>query len=75
MRFWNCFDSVVFLFFFILFLDIVDLENKLKSAVVGGQPRKNKAWKKILIVVEGVYRQDIDTYLNDQSINSTWLLG
>ena len=56
MRFWNCFDSVVFLFFFILFLDIVDLENKLKSAVLEGQPRKNKAWKKILIVVEGVYR-------------------
>ena len=36
---------------------MVDLENKLKAAVVEGQPRKNRAWKKILIVVEGVYRQ------------------
>jgi 7-keto-8-aminopelargonate synthetase-like enzyme len=33
-----------------------DLEEKLKAAVVDGQPRKNRAWKKILIVVEGVYR-------------------
>ena len=38
------------------FTDMVDLEMKLKAAVVDGQPRKNRAWKKILIVVEGVYR-------------------
>ena len=32
------------------------LEKKLKDAVVHGQPRTHRAWKKILIVVEGVYR-------------------
>ena len=36
---------------------MVDLENKLKAAVVEGDTRKKRAWKKILIVVEGVYRQ------------------
>lgn len=35
-----------------------DLEEKLKAAVVDGQPRKNRAWKKILIVVEGVYSME-----------------
>jgi 7-keto-8-aminopelargonate synthetase-like enzyme len=38
------------------FADMVDLENKLKAAVVEGDTRKKRAWKKILIVVEGVYR-------------------
>lgn len=33
-----------------------DLEKKLKSAVIHGQPRTHRPWKKILIVVEGVYR-------------------
>lgn len=36
--------------------DMEDLENKLKTAVVFGQPRTHRPWKKILIVVEGVYR-------------------
>lgn len=38
--------------------NMVDLENKLKDAVVQGQPRKNRPWKKILIVVEGVYSME-----------------
>ena len=40
----------------LLFVDIQHLEKKLKDAVVHGQPRTHRAWKKILIVVEGVYR-------------------
>ncbi|XP_060573155.1 serine palmitoyltransferase 2-like [Ruditapes philippinarum] len=36
--------------------DMVDLEKKLRAAVVHGQPRNHRPWKKILIVVEGVYR-------------------
>jgi len=36
--------------------DMEDLEKKLKSSVIQGQPRTHRPWKKILIVVEGVYR-------------------
>ncbi|XP_052106800.1 serine palmitoyltransferase 2-like [Mytilus californianus] len=38
--------------------DMEDLENKLKTAVVFGQPRTHRPWKKILIVVEGVYSME-----------------
>ncbi|XP_031835315.1 serine palmitoyltransferase long chain base subunit [Nomia melanderi] len=34
------------------------LESRLKSAVVFGQPRTGKPWKKIVIVVEGVYSME-----------------
>jgi serine palmitoyltransferase len=33
-----------------------DLEKKLRTAIVYGHPRTNRPWKKIIIVVEGVYR-------------------
>lgn len=36
--------------------DMKDLETKLREAVCEGQPRTHRPWKKILIVVEGVYR-------------------
>ena len=36
--------------------DMVDLERKLGDAVVCGQPHTYRPWKKILIVVEGIYR-------------------
>lgn len=32
------------------------LEKLLREAVVYGQPRNHRPWKKILIVVEGIYR-------------------
>lgn len=35
---------------------MVDLEKKLKEAVIYGQPRTHRPWKKILIVVEGIFR-------------------
>ena len=35
---------------------IKSLENVLRRAVTEGQPRRLRAWRKILIVVEGVYR-------------------
>lgn len=35
-----------------------DLENKLKEAIVEGQPKFHRAWKKILIVVEGVWSME-----------------
>lgn len=38
--------------------DMVDLEKKLRQAVVHGQPRTHRQWKKILIVVEGVYSME-----------------
>lgn len=36
--------------------DMVHLERLLREAIVSGQPRTHRPWRKILIVVEGVYR-------------------
>ncbi|VDP92627.1 unnamed protein product [Echinostoma caproni] len=36
--------------------DMDDLERILEEAVVYGQPRTHRPYKKILIVVEGIYR-------------------
>ena len=41
-----------------LLLDMASLESKLKEAVIYGQPRTHRAWKKILIVVEGIYSME-----------------
>jgi serine palmitoyltransferase len=38
--------------------DIRDLENKLKKAIIEGHPITRRPWKKILIVVEGVYSME-----------------
>ena len=38
--------------------DIDSLESRLKEAVVYGQPRTHRPWKKILIVVEGIYSME-----------------
>lgn len=46
----------------VILLDMDDLEKKLKDAVIFGQPRTHRAWKKILIVVEGIYRYVINSY-------------
>ena len=34
------------------------LDQKLREAVIQGQPRTYRPWKKILIVVEGVYSME-----------------
>ena len=34
------------------------LEEKLRQAVVEGQPRTYRPWRKILIVVEGIYSME-----------------
>ncbi|ELU16750.1 hypothetical protein CAPTEDRAFT_165279 [Capitella teleta] len=38
--------------------DMVDLERKIRDAVINGQPRTHRPWKKILILVEGVYSME-----------------
>lgn len=38
--------------------DTKDLEMKLRDAVVDGRPHSHRPWKKILIVVEGVYSME-----------------
>ncbi|CAF1346495.1 unnamed protein product [Adineta ricciae] len=38
--------------------DMNDLEAKLHAAIVHGHPRTNRPWKKIFIVVEGVYSME-----------------
>ena len=37
-------------------IDMKSLEKILRESVTQGQPRTHRAWKKILILVEGVYR-------------------
>ncbi|KAK2706745.1 hypothetical protein QYM36_014697 [Artemia franciscana] len=38
--------------------DMRHLEKKLKDAIVYGQPRTRRPWRKILIVVEGIYSME-----------------
>ena len=38
--------------------DMKDLEKKLADGIVYGQPRTHRPWKKILIIVEGVYSME-----------------
>jgi serine palmitoyltransferase len=38
--------------------DMVDLEKKLRDAISQGQPRTHRPWKKILVVVEGLYSME-----------------
>ena len=35
-----------------------DLESKLSAAVIYGQPRTRRPWKKILIIIEGIYSME-----------------
>lgn len=38
--------------------DMKDLESKLREAIAQGQPRTHRPWKKILVVVEGLYSME-----------------
>ncbi len=38
--------------------DPVDLENKIKKAIIEGHPITRRPWKKILIIIEGVYSME-----------------
>lgn len=40
------------------FQDITDLESVLRDAIAQGQPRTHRPWKKILVVVEGLYSME-----------------
>ena len=52
------FNSIFLLKFISSFdlLDVKDLEYQIRDAIVHGQPRTRRPWKKILIIVEGIYR-------------------
>ena len=39
-----------------LVADVADLEQKLRDAVIYGQARTHRPYRKILIIVEGIYR-------------------
>jgi len=41
--------------------DSKDLENQIKFAIADGQPRTHIPWKKILIIVEGIYSMEGQT--------------
>ncbi|KAI0979593.1 hypothetical protein GJ496_007418 [Pomphorhynchus laevis] len=38
--------------------DLLDLERKLKEYIISGNPRTLRPWKKILIIVEGIYSME-----------------
>ncbi|OWP07193.1 hypothetical protein B2J93_1966 [Marssonina coronariae] len=38
--------------------DMADLESKLREVISQGQPRTHRPWKKILVVVEGLYSME-----------------
>lgn len=46
-----------------------DLENQLRQAIIYGQPRRFRPWRKILIIVEGVYR-----YISKFLLFICWIL-
>ena len=39
-------------------LDTKDLERILRDSIVEGQPRTHRPWKKIIIIVEGIYSME-----------------
>lgn len=43
---------------FSFFLDVKHLEEQLRKAIVSGQPGSGRPWKKIVIVVEGIYSME-----------------
>lgn len=38
--------------------DLDDLEKKLRKAIVNGNPRTGNRWRKIIVIVEGVYSME-----------------
>ena len=50
---------------------MTSLESLLRNAVIQGQPRTHRPWRKILIVVEGIYRFAYTVYINKKSPYST----
>lgn len=46
----------VLVYFFLLKKDMIHLERLLRESIVAGQPNTHRPWRKILIVVEGIYR-------------------
>ena len=38
--------------------DTEDLERVIRKSIVEGQPRTHRPWKKILIIVEGIYSME-----------------
>lgn len=43
-------------FFSYVTKDMQNLEKLLRDAIIYGQPRSRRAWRKIIILVEGIYR-------------------
>lgn len=48
----------IFLYIHFIFLDMESLESLLRQAIIKGQPRTHRPWKKILIIVEGIYSME-----------------
>lgn len=40
------------------FPDTKDLERVIRDAIIKGQPRTHRPWKKIMIIVEGIYSME-----------------
>ena len=45
-------------YFVLFFLDMDDLEKVLQDVIIQGQPKTRRSWRKIVIVVEGIYSME-----------------
>ena len=45
-------------YFVLFFLDMDNLEKVLQDVIVQGQPKTHRSWRKIVIVVEGIYSME-----------------
>lgn len=49
----------MFFFFWVLFGSAPEhLEEVLREAIAEGQPRTHRPWKKIIVVIEGIYSME-----------------
>ncbi len=48
----------VFFFFFAFPIDVNHLEQVIRRSIIDGQPKTHRPWKKILIMVEGIYSME-----------------
>lgn len=51
-------DMLLVTLYFYQFLDMKQLEAVLRDLIIQGQPRTHRPWRKIIIIVEGIYSME-----------------
>lgn len=44
--------------YFLMFLDVTNLEELIRQNIVFGHPKTKKPWKKIFIITEGIFSME-----------------